>query len=98
MKIVFKKISNEEHVVKVFRRDNSTEEAILNSRSFLRHDFAHHLFKRADGHDIEETVYTEISIPIQKQRKGPQREQTNNRQHHILHEGVLPEKAYSLYG
>jgi len=41
MKIVFKKISDEEHVVKVFRQANSTEEATLNSRSFLRHDFAH---------------------------------------------------------
>ena len=41
MKIVFKKISDEEHVVKVFRQTNSTEEAILNSRNFLRHDFAH---------------------------------------------------------
>ena len=41
MKIVFKKNSDDEHVVKVFRRDNSTEEVILNSRSFLRHDFAH---------------------------------------------------------
>ena len=41
MKIVFVKTSDDEHTVKVIRCDNSTEEAVLNSRSFLRHDFAH---------------------------------------------------------
>lgn len=41
MDIVFTKISDEEHSVEVYRRDNSSEENVLNSRSFLRHDFAH---------------------------------------------------------
>jgi len=34
-------MSDDEHIIKVIRRDNSTEEAVLNSRSFLRHDFSH---------------------------------------------------------
>lgn len=41
MKIVFRKISNEEHSVHIMRSDGSTDSAILNSRSFLRHDLAH---------------------------------------------------------
>ena len=41
MDITFTKISDEEHSVSVRRRDSSEETAILNSRSFLRHDLAH---------------------------------------------------------
>lgn len=41
MEIAFKKLSEQEHAVRVFRADGSEESAILNSRSFLRHDLAH---------------------------------------------------------
>ena len=41
MKIRFAKLSDEEHRVEVIRRDGSVESATLNTRSFLRHDFAH---------------------------------------------------------
>lgn len=41
MKIVITKISKDEHKIEIVRKDGSEESAILNSRSFLRHDFAH---------------------------------------------------------
>ncbi|PCJ40910.1 MAG: hypothetical protein COA71_09930 [SAR86 cluster bacterium] len=41
MQIIFTKLSDEEHRVKAIRADTSFEESTLNSRSFLRHDFAH---------------------------------------------------------
>ncbi len=41
MQIYFTKISDEEHQVKIIRTDSTTEQIKLNSRSFLRHDFAH---------------------------------------------------------
>lgn len=41
MRIVITKISQDEHKIEVHRQDGSQESAILNSRSFLRHDFAH---------------------------------------------------------
>ena len=41
MKIRFTKLSDEEHQVQVLRDDGSEEARVLNSRSFLRHDFAH---------------------------------------------------------
>lgn len=41
MDIIFTKLSDEEHSVAVCREDHSQESAILNSRSFLRHDLAH---------------------------------------------------------
>ena len=41
MEIAITKVSEEAHRVEVIRRDGSTDSAILNSRSFLRHDFAH---------------------------------------------------------
>lgn len=41
MKIRFTKLSDEQHRVQVVRDDGSSDEATLNSRSFLRHDFAH---------------------------------------------------------
>lgn len=41
MEIVITKISSEEHKVEILRQDGSKESTILNSRSFLRHDFAH---------------------------------------------------------
>lgn len=41
MEILFTKLSNEEHSLRIRRADGSTEESILNSRSFLRHDLAH---------------------------------------------------------
>ncbi|MCG8415640.1 MAG: hypothetical protein MI746_15600 [Pseudomonadales bacterium] len=41
MKILFTKLSDEEHRVHIVRCDGSEDDATLNSRSFLRHDFAH---------------------------------------------------------
>ncbi len=41
MEIIFTKISDDEHRVNIIRHDHSEEEIILNSRSFLHHDFAH---------------------------------------------------------
>ena len=41
MEIRITKISDEAHAVQVNRRDASSEQIELNSRSFLRHDFAH---------------------------------------------------------
>lgn len=42
MEIVITKISNDEHRIDIVRKDGSKATAILNSRSFLRHDFAHY--------------------------------------------------------
>ncbi|NKB35227.1 MAG: hypothetical protein GKR91_19190 [Pseudomonadales bacterium] len=41
MKIVFTKMSDDEHAVRVIRTDGSEDSSVLNSRSFLRHDLAH---------------------------------------------------------
>lgn len=41
MEIVFTKISDQEHSVRIRRSDGSEDTAVLNSRSFLRHDLAH---------------------------------------------------------
>ena len=41
MKILFTKLSDEEHRVQIYRKDDSTDETTLVSRSFLLHDFAH---------------------------------------------------------
>lgn len=41
MQIVFTKISDHRHAVSVVRDDGSHDCVELNSRSFLRHDFAH---------------------------------------------------------
>ena len=41
MEISIKKISDEAHSVQVTRSDGSQDRIRLNSRSFLRHDFAH---------------------------------------------------------
>lgn len=41
MKIFFKKISDEEHAVRVIRKDGSEDSCVLNSRSYLRHDLSH---------------------------------------------------------
>jgi hypothetical protein len=41
MKIVLTKLSEASHRVEVLRLDGSTDAAVLDSRSFLRHDFAH---------------------------------------------------------
>ena len=41
MQIIFTKISDEQHSLSVRRADDSTDLAVLNSRSFLRHDLAH---------------------------------------------------------
>lgn len=41
MKVTITKVSEDEHRVEVIRKDGSSESVILNSRSFLRHDFAH---------------------------------------------------------
>ncbi len=41
MDIAFKKLSEQEHEVRICRADGSIDSAILNSRSFLRHDLAH---------------------------------------------------------
>jgi len=41
MDILITKISDQQHSLRICRLDNSAEEAILNSRSFLRHDLAH---------------------------------------------------------
>ena len=41
MKILITKLSDEEHKLRVERGDGSADEAVLNSRSFLRHDLAH---------------------------------------------------------
>ena len=41
MKIVFTKLSDIEHSVRVVRNDGSVDSSVLNSRSFLRHDLAH---------------------------------------------------------
>jgi hypothetical protein len=51
MDIYFTKLSDEEHSLKIIRADNSTEESKLNSRSFLRHDFAHLASELALGLD-----------------------------------------------
>ena len=39
--IAFKKLSEQEHAVRIRRVDGTQESVILNSRSFLRHDLAH---------------------------------------------------------
>lgn len=41
MEIIFTKITNEEHSVEIHRLDNTVEKAVLNTRTFLRHDLAH---------------------------------------------------------
>lgn len=41
MEITFTKISDDEHAVRVKRPDDSVEEAVLVSRGYLQHDFAH---------------------------------------------------------
>jgi hypothetical protein len=41
MEIVITKLSKEEHKIEITRTDGSKESALLNSRSFLRHDLAH---------------------------------------------------------
>jgi len=41
MRVVITKLSDVEHKIEVTRNDESTESTILNSRSFLMHDFAH---------------------------------------------------------
>ncbi|GJM14139.1 MAG: hypothetical protein DHS20C12_25420 [Pseudohongiella sp.] len=41
MEIAFKKLSDEQHGVRIKRADGSDDSTILNSRSFLRHDLAH---------------------------------------------------------
>ena len=41
MKIDIRKISDERHSVQVTRGDSTSDSIELNSRSFLRHDFAH---------------------------------------------------------
>lgn len=41
MEIVFTKLSDEEHSVRIERADGSVDSLKLNSRSFLRHDLAH---------------------------------------------------------
>jgi len=41
VEISFTKLSDIEHKVRVTRSDGSVDEAVLNSRSFLRHDLAH---------------------------------------------------------
>ena len=41
MKVAITKVSKDEHLLRVTRRDGTAESVILNSRSFLRHDFAH---------------------------------------------------------
>lgn len=41
MQILFKKNSDQEHALRIIRRDGSADEITLNSRSFLRHDFGH---------------------------------------------------------
>lgn len=41
MEIVFTKLSDQKHAVKVRRRDGSEDSSVLDSRSFLRHDLAH---------------------------------------------------------
>lgn len=41
MRVQLQKLSGQCHRVTVLRADGSTDSSILNSRSFLRHDFAH---------------------------------------------------------
>ena len=41
MVIILSKISNQQHSVRIQRLDKSQDKAILNSRSYLRHDLAH---------------------------------------------------------
>ena len=41
MEIIFTKLSDQEHALRIRRSDNSQESTRLASRSFLRHDFAH---------------------------------------------------------
>lgn len=41
MQIVITKISKDEHKIEITRKNGSNVSTILNSRSFLRHDFAH---------------------------------------------------------
>ena len=41
MKVEFTKVSDRCHQVTITRLDGSTEDALLDSRSFLRHDLAH---------------------------------------------------------
>lgn len=41
MDITITKLSQDEHRVAVIRKDGSADSVTLNSRSFLRHDFAH---------------------------------------------------------
>ena len=41
MKIIFTKLSDLEHKVRIERADGSAEETILNTREFMRHDMGH---------------------------------------------------------
>jgi hypothetical protein len=41
VKILSTKTSSEQHGVSVVRKDSSTDQVMLNSRSFLRYDFSH---------------------------------------------------------
>ncbi len=49
MLIRFTKLSDDEHRVQVLRGNGSEEQATLNSRSFLRHDFAHLVTEESVG-------------------------------------------------
>ena len=41
MEIRYTKVSQDQHTIKIIRADQSTDEAVQESRSYLRHDFAH---------------------------------------------------------
>ncbi len=49
MIIRFTKLSDEEHRIEVQRQDGSRDQTTLNSRSFLRHDFAHLIVEECVG-------------------------------------------------
>lgn len=52
MRIAITKVSKDQHVVRVTRRNGTSESASMDSRSFLRHDLAHF------------AVEAEIPIPL----------------------------------
>lgn len=59
MKLVFTKLSDQRHTVRVERIDGSTDVVELDSRSFLRHDLAHLAVELELG--LEEGVWGSVA-------------------------------------
>lgn len=59
MQIVFHKLSDRRHAVTVTRADGSTDTVELDSKDFLRHDFAHLAFELEAG--LEHGVWGSVA-------------------------------------